>query len=64
MAHTKICSRCRKELPIEEFEKLKVMDSRGGYSDYCNECLELNRSEFKKNPPKYWKQYKKDLYGR
>jgi len=60
--NTKICLRCREEKPIEDFERLKVMDSRGGFSDYCHECLADNREEFKKNPPKWWKQYKKNLY--
>lgn len=61
---TKVCLRCRKELPIKEFEQLKVLDSRGGYSDYCHDCIQLNREEFRKNPPRWHKQSKKNLYGR
>ena len=64
MAGTKICLRCRIEKSIEEFEVLKVVDSRGGYSDYCNDCLVLIREAYKKNPPKYYKKYMDKLYGR
>ena len=64
MAGKKVCSRCRIEKELSEFEVLKVMDSRGGYSDYCNDCLKLNREEYKANPPKYMKEYLKNLFGR
>lgn len=33
---TKICARCKKELPVSEFHRSK--NSKDGYQGYCHEC--------------------------
>lgn len=48
---TKICSKCRKELPLDSFHKNKSQSD--GLNCYCNECNFIyNNNYFKNNSQK------------
>lgn len=44
---TKVCSKCKRELPISEFNKNK--NSKDGLYSYCRQCASERTSEYYKN---------------
>jgi hypothetical protein len=59
-----ICRRCEKDLPITEFWKSSYKAS--GYLQYCKECTNLNRKEYrdrqKTGTTKYTRKFTKEDY--
>lgn len=57
---TKICKKCGRELPIEEFYKGRGM--KDGHLNVCKECFKLQTKQctkqHRKNNPEYQKQYR------
>ena len=58
---TKICSRCKKELPIEDFGKTK--STNDGLQAYCKQCEKQYRNE-NKDRIKRCKDSKYNTFGR
>ena len=65
MEETKVCSRCKRELPKTEFHK--ASRSKDGLYTYCKECnterlrewREKNRERSREYNRSYWKSYYK-----
>jgi hypothetical protein len=52
----KICNKCHKSLPIEQFSRRKLKDSIG-YEGRCRDCISKHKAVWRQAHPGYHKDY-------
>lgn len=53
----KLCGKCKRELPYDEFWKNK--NTSDGYQAYCKSCMKIKSAEYRKQHPEKMREYSK-----
>ena len=55
--NVKLCGKCKRELPYDEFWKHK--NTSDGYQAYCKSCMKIKSAEYRKQHPEKMREYSK-----